>query len=103
MKKGRMSKIRKKYLIRDVLIGCALGFMGARIFGCTSWSDTFVVGLAFSEFAIYAIIITDDCFVWLDRAKKNARRDTSTDGQGKGTVKKASVPSFYTIVEDKTI
>ena len=103
MKKGRMSKIRKKYLIRDVLIGCALGFMGARIFGCTSWSDTLVVGLAFSQFAVYGIIVTDDSFVWLDQAKKNARRGTSTNGQGKGTKEKASVPSFYNIVEDKTI
>ena len=99
--KGKKLTKRQKYLFRDFTLGTLIGFGAALI---PVWqfdgpANFIVTGISLSLIATYVVIGTNP--IW---EKKNARRGTSTDGQEKGTnIKRASMPSFYTIERDYTI
>lgn len=106
--KGKMSRRRKKCLVRDALLGCAIGFMGANLFGCSEWADTLIIGLAFSMFATYGVIVTDDVFPMMDRKRARTAGTSMRSGTSAEIARYprpvASVP-FVTILdtEDETI
>lgn len=99
--RGKKLTKRQRYLLRDCVLGTLIGFGAACL---PFWefdgpANFIVTGLSLSLIATYVVIGTNP--IW---EKKNARRGTSTDGQEKGTnIKRASMPSFYTIERDYTI
>lgn len=104
MKGKKLSKRRKKCLVRDMMIGCAIGFMGANLFGCSEWADTLIIGMAFSMFATYGVIATDDVFPMMDRRRAGTVVTAVKSGESAETARYprpvASVP-FVTILDAK--
>lgn len=100
--KGKKLTKREKYLIRDCVLGTLIGFGAAclPVWQFDGPANFVVTGISLSLIATYGVIGTNP--VW--NRKKDARRVTSTDGQERGTnIKRASMPSFYTIERDLTI
>ena len=104
MKGKKLSKRRRKCLVRDLMIGCAIGFMGANLFGCSEWADTLIIGMAFSMFATYGVIVTDDVFPMMDRKRIKTAEMVMKSGTSAEIARYprpvASVP-FVTILDAK--
>lgn len=100
--RGKKLTRRQKYLLRDCVLGTLIGFGAALI---PVWqfdgpANFIITGISLSLIATYGVIGTNP--VW--NRKKKPDTVGAVCGQEKGTnIKRASVPSFYTIMEDKTI
>ena len=98
--KGKLTK-RQRYLFRDCVLGTLIGFGAALI---PVWkfdgpANFIVTGLSLSLIATYGVIGTNP--VW--NRKKKPDTEGAVCGREKAPVKRASVPSFYTIERDYTI
>lgn len=89
------------YLCRDCVLGTLIGFGAAclPVWQFDGAANFIVTALGLSLIATYAVIGTNP--VW--NRKKKPDTVAAVCGQEKAPVKRASVPSFYTIMEDKTI
>lgn len=99
--KGKLTK-RQRYLLRDCVLGTLIGFGAAYlpVWQFDGAANFIVTALGLSLIATYAVIGTNP--VW--NRKKKPDTVGAVCGQEKGTnIKRASVPSFYTIQKDYTI
>ncbi len=99
--RGKKLSRRQKYLLRDCVLGTLIGF-GIAFMPFWEFDGTanFVVtGLSLSLMATYGVIGTNP--VW--NRKKKPDTVAAVCGQEKAPVKRASMPSFYTIERDYTI
>ena len=99
--KGKKLTRRQMYLCRDCVLGTLIGFGAAclPVWQFDGPANFIVTGLSLSLIATYGVIGTNP--VW--NRKKKPDTVAAVCGQEKAPVKRASMPSFYTIERDYTI
>lgn len=99
--KGKKLTKREKYLFRDCVLGTLIGFGAAclPVWQFDGAANFIVTAVSLSLIATYGVIGTNP--VW--NRKKKPDTVGAVCGQEKAPVKRASMPSFYTIERDYTI